>query len=220
LNLTRRIYRLALVPQLRAVRKAKKPVRVRLAPDARRQQLVAVASKLLTEQGPAHLQIKELAAVAGVTRPVVYRFFPTRLALVESVLDDFVARLAARYHAALVASMGAPVAESAQAFIEASCDAIADGGVGAWRLMYARGSDVEAARLGQAALARLLAPWLPRIVELTGMDTRTVETVASIIVAAGGAALDPWIDGEARRKDAVRAATRSVTALLVEWAKP
>ena len=126
------------MPQLRAVRKAKKPVRVRLAPDARRQQLVAVASKLLTEQGPAHLQIKELAAVAGVTRPVVYRFFPTRLALVESVLDDFVARLAARYHAALVASMGAPVAESAQAFIEASCDAIADGGVGAWRLMYAR----------------------------------------------------------------------------------
>jgi hypothetical protein len=61
---------------------------------------------------------------------------------------------------------------------------------------------------------------LPRIVELTGMDARRVETVASIIVAAGGAALDPWIDGKAKRRDAVRAATRSVTALLVEWAKP
>jgi AcrR family transcriptional regulator len=194
--------------------------RVRLAPDARRQQLVTVAARLLTEQGPAHLQIKELAAVAGVTRPVVYRLFPTRLALVESVLGDFTARLTTRFHEALVRSLGAPVPVSTEAFIEACCDAIADGGVGAWRLMYARGADVEAARLGQAALARLLAPWLPRVVELTGLDARRVETVASIIVAAGGAALDPWIDGRAKRKDAVRAATRSVTALLAEFATP
>jgi AcrR family transcriptional regulator len=194
--------------------------RTRLAPERRRQQLVDVAAKLLTEQGPAHLEITELAKVAGVTRPVVYRFFPTRLALVQSVLDDFLAELERRFHGALVRSLGAPVALSAEGFIDACCDTIEAKGMGAWRLMYARGSDVEAARLGQAALARLLAPWLPRIVELTGLETRRVEAVASIIVAAGGAALDPWLDGRAKRKDALKLATRSVTALLAEFSTP
>jgi hypothetical protein len=79
---------------------------------------------------------------------------------------------------------------------------------------------VEAARLGQAALARLLAPWLPRICELTRQDVRRVERVAAIVVAAGGAALDPWLDGHAKRADAVRMATRSVVALLGEFSAP
>ena len=199
--------------------KQRKP-RIRLAPEVRRRQLVGVAARLLTEQGPAHLEIKELAEVAGVTRPVIYRFFPTRLRLVEAVLDDFTAELTDRFHAAMVRTLGAATPVSTLAFIEACCDTIETRGAGAWRLMYARGSDVEAARLGQAALARLLAPWLPRVCELTGLDERRVETVASIIVAAGGAALDPWLDGRTKRKQAVRLATRSVTALLAEFSTP
>src|SRR4051812_42712281 len=111
--------------------------RTRLAPEVRRRQLVAVAARLLTEQGPAHLEIKELAEVAGVTRPVVYRFFPTRLKLVEAVLDDFITELTSRFHAALVRTLGAAPPESAEAFIEACCDTIETRGAGAWRLMYA-----------------------------------------------------------------------------------
>jgi len=192
--------------------------RVRLTPDARRQQLVGVAARLLTEQGPAHVQMTELAEVAGVTRPVVYRFFPSRVALVESVLADFTTDLAARFHDALLRSLGGGLPVVTQAFVEACCDAITARGKGAWRLMYARGADVEAARLGQAALHRLLAPWLPRIAELTGQGMRRVELLAAVVVAAGGAALDGWLDGRIKRSEAVRTATRSVTALLREWA--
>jgi len=195
-------------------------VRTRLPPDQRREQLVAVAARLLTEQGPAHVQIKELAEVAGVTRPVVYRFFPTRLALVEAVLDDFLSDLERRFHGALIRSLGRPLPESAESFIGACCDTIEAKGLGAWRLMYARGADVEAARLGQAALARLLAPWLPRILELTGLDQQRVETVAAMVVAGGGAALDGWLEGRVKRAAAMRTATRCVTAILREFSTP
>jgi AcrR family transcriptional regulator len=192
------------------------PRRIRLSPDARRRQLVDVATRLLTEHGPAGVEVTALADAAGVTRPVVYRFFPTRDALLAAVLDDFVAGLGARYHAALAGSIGASIDRIAQSFIEASCDAIEERGGGPWRLLYARGADVAAAALARAALHRMLAPWLPRIGELTGLPPARVELLAEIIVAAGGAALDGWLDGRMRRKDAVHVATRAVTALLRE----
>jgi AcrR family transcriptional regulator len=197
-------------------RVAPRAPRIRLTPEARRQQLVAIASRLLTEHGPTHVEITALAEAARVTRPVVYRCFPTRQALVASVLDDFTTALTARYHAALASSLGGDLPAITQAFVEASCDAIEDRGVGPWRLMYARGADVEAAALGRAALHRLLSPWLPRIAELTGLSAPRVELLAGIVVAGGGAALDGWLEGRMRRKDAVRVATRAVTALLRE----
>jgi AcrR family transcriptional regulator len=189
---------------------------VRLTPEARRQQLIAIATRLLTEHGPARVEITALAEAAGVTRPVVYRCFPTRHALVASVLDDFTTALTARYHAALAGSVGGTITAITRAFVEASCDAIEERGVGPWRLLYARGADVEAAALGRAALHRLLSPWLPRIADLTGLPAPRVELIAGIVVAAGGAALDGWLEGRMRRKDAVQVATRAVTALLSE----
>jgi len=178
-----------------------------------------MATRLLTEHGPAGVEVTALAEAAGVTRPVVYRFFPTRDALLSGVLDAFITDLAARYHAALAATIGAPIDQIAQAFIEASCDAIEAKGGGPWRLLYARGADVAAAVLGRAALHRLLAPWLPRIGELTGLPPARVSLLAEIVVASGGAALDAWLDGRMRRRDAVPVATRAVTALLRELSR-
>jgi AcrR family transcriptional regulator len=204
------------VSAARSRRRPGRRPRVRLTPEARRQQLVAIASRLLTEHGPAGVEITALAEAAGVTRPVVYRFFPTRHALVAGVLDSFTTGLTARYHAALAGSLGKTIPAIVEAFIDASCDAIEEQGVGPWRLMYARGADVEAATLGRAALHRLLSPWLPRIAELTGLSAPRVELLAGIVVAGGGAALDGWLEGRMRRKEAVQIATRTVTALLRE----
>ena len=200
-------------------RAATRRPRIRLSPEVRRQQLVALASRLLTEHGPAGVEITALAAAAGVTRPVVYRFFPTRHALIAGVLDAFTTALTARYHAALAASLGGTIPAITEAFIAASCDEIEAQGVGPWRLMYARGADVEAADLGRAALRRLLSPWLPRIGELTGLPAPRVELLAGVVAAAGGAALDGWIEGRMRRKDAVQLATRAITALLRELSR-
>jgi AcrR family transcriptional regulator len=195
-------------------------VTVRLPPDARRQQLLDLTARLLTEQGAARFEIKELARIAGVTRPVVYRFFPTVLELIGAVLVDFERELASRFQRALVASAGRPLDEITAAFIGACCDAIEARGSGAWKLMYAKSSDREAAELGRASLARLLSPWMPLVAGLTQLPLPRARHLVEIVVAAGGAALDGWLDGRLRRSDAVSLATRVVTALLREFASP
>jgi len=190
---------------------------VRLAPAVRRQQLVDVAARLLSNQGTSGLEVQAVATVACVTRPVVYRFFPTRLALIQAVLDEFEFDLSHRFHLALARTIGKPLPEIAEAFVLACCEAIDSKGRGAWQLMYARGADVEAASLGRATLGRMLQPWLPRITELTGLSRQRLTLLAEIVVAAGGAALDGWLQDTVSQREAVRLATRTIGALLGEF---
>jgi AcrR family transcriptional regulator len=200
---------------------ARKRVRtsVRLPAAARRQQLVDVAGRLLTDHGAAGVEIQQVAAVARVTRPIVYKFFPTRLDLIQGVLDDFEAELSRRYQQALLQSLGGSLPEIVESFIQASCDTIEARGVGAWHLLYARSPDLMAARRGRAVLGRLLDPWLGRIGDITGLSPARARLLAEMVVAAGGAALDGWLEGPMSRRDAVRVATRAVTALLREFAE-
>src|SRR5262245_19282245 len=67
------------------------PPTARVPPDARRRQLLDEAARLLTEHGIEQLQITEVATRVGVSRPLVYRQFPTRQALVRALLEDFTA---------------------------------------------------------------------------------------------------------------------------------
>lgn len=205
-------------PPRRAQPPRRPRARVRLTPDLRRQQLIDVTARLLTEQGAAAVEISEVAKLAGVTRPVVYRFFPSRLDLLEAVLEDFVGDLSARFQEALVRTMRGTLPEITEAFLNACCDAIEARGQGPWHLLYARSFDREAARLGSAVHDRLMGPWLPRVVELTGLPRARVGLFADIVVAAGRAALNGWLLGPLSRKEAVRVATRVVTALLRDFA--
>ena len=100
------------------------PKRTRLSPEARRRQILDVAARVLSEDGAPALEITIVAARASVTRPVVYRFFPTRTALLVGVLEDFEADLVHRYQQALLRTLGAPLERTVVAFVEASCDAI------------------------------------------------------------------------------------------------
>lgn len=192
--------------------------RARLEPEERRRQLVSVAAKLLANGGLDALQFTDLAAAAGVTRPVVYKFFPTREALVEAILSDFEAELASRFHAAARNASARSFAEGTRVFIDAICDAIEAKGPGAWELLGGHGPDAEAARLGRAAQARLMRPWRTSIAAATGASKREVETVTAMLVAAGRAVLERWYRGELSRAEAARDGTRGVSALLAAFA--
>ncbi|MCA9750838.1 MAG: TetR/AcrR family transcriptional regulator [Gemmatimonadetes bacterium] len=74
----------------------------RLSPDARRRQLLDDASRILTEEGLEKLQVSALAERAGVSRPLVYRAFPTRHALFRAILEDFTDAIDRRFHSALL----------------------------------------------------------------------------------------------------------------------
>jgi len=52
--------------------------RSRLRPDARRRQLLEVGVRLLSQVTYHELSLEEVAEQAGISRPLVYRYFPTK----------------------------------------------------------------------------------------------------------------------------------------------
>lgn len=67
--------------------------RRRLSAVERRERILAGATRLIGEHGYADASIDAIAAAAGVTPPVVYDHFRSKLALYEVVLDSHFANL-------------------------------------------------------------------------------------------------------------------------------
>jgi AcrR family transcriptional regulator len=81
---------------------AKNPARQRLKPADREKMIVAGAVHFFAEVG-FEGQTRELARRLGITQPLLYRYFPSKQALIERVYSEFfVNRLDARDEAALV----------------------------------------------------------------------------------------------------------------------
>jgi AcrR family transcriptional regulator len=72
---------------------ARRSASVRLAPDERRRQLLDVACVEFAERGFYATAMDDLAAAAGVTKPVFYQHFPSKRALFVAVLEDVGGRL-------------------------------------------------------------------------------------------------------------------------------
>jgi AcrR family transcriptional regulator len=186
----------------------------RLPARDRREQLLRTAAELLRRHGTDGLELTRLAAKAGVSRPIVYRFFPSRRALIIGVLEDLEAELAARF--AAVASRPFPddIEAATRLFIDAVCDAIEAKGVGPWELLGSKGPDPVVARLARTIHDRLLAPWRVDVAQALGVTAREAETVSRMLVAAGRAVLEQWYTGAISREEAARDATRGVSGLL------
>jgi len=76
--------------------------RRRLAPDVRRAQLMECALRVFARRGLGEARHAEIAEEAGVAVPTVFFYFPTREALVDSVLqevDRFLIDMALEVHA-------------------------------------------------------------------------------------------------------------------------
>jgi AcrR family transcriptional regulator len=178
-----------------------------------------VAAALMTARGVDGLQFAEVAAAAGVTRQLVYRFFPSRRALIMAVLEDYAEDLTARFARGALRSSGS-LDEVARVFVEATCDTIEDKGAGPWHLLDSKGPDPHIARLAQEILERLMAPWRSRIAQRLGMSEREAATAARMVVAAGRAVLELWCSGVLTREEAVRDTARGVSALLEAFGSP
>jgi AcrR family transcriptional regulator len=174
----------------------------------------------MTSRGVDGVQFAEVAAAAGVTRQLVYRFFPSRQALIMGVLDDFAEDLTQRFGRGAARSIPGSLDEVTRVFVEAVCDTIETKGPGPWHLLDSKGPDPEVARLGREIQDRLVAPWRSRIAETIGVSEREAATVARMVVAAGRVVLEQWYAGAMTRAEAVRDATRGVSALLEAFAVP
>ncbi len=65
--------------------------------EERRQQLIGVALDLFAQRSPDEVSIDEIAAAAGISRPLVYHYFPGKLSLYEAALKRASQDLAARF---------------------------------------------------------------------------------------------------------------------------
>jgi AcrR family transcriptional regulator len=190
----------------------------RLPARDRREQLLRTAAALLRRHGTDGLELTRLAAEAGVSRPIVYRFFPNRQALIVGVLEDLESDLAQRFARVAQRPFPPSIEDATRLFIEAVCDAIEAKGVGPWELLASKGPDPVIARVARKIHARLLAPWREHVAAALGLDARGAETVSRMLVAAGRAALEEWHSGPRSRDDAVGDATLGVSALLAAFA--
>ena len=192
----------------------------RLSPDERRRQLLRAAGEVMTARGVDAVQFAEVATAAGVTRQLVYRFFPSRQALIMGVLEDLADDLTRRFGESAAHTIPGSLEAGARLFVDAVCDTIEAKGAGPWHLLDSRGPDPEVARLGRRILDRLVAPWELHIATATGVSEAEAAILARMIVAAGRAVLEQWYDGSLTREEAVRMSTRGVSALLQAFARP
>ncbi|MFF4904149.1 MULTISPECIES: TetR/AcrR family transcriptional regulator [unclassified Streptomyces] len=72
-------------------------VRRRMGVEERRQQLIGVALELFSQRSPDEVSIDEIAAAAGISRPLVYHYFPGKLSLYEAALKRAAQDLAGRF---------------------------------------------------------------------------------------------------------------------------
>jgi len=71
---------------------------------ARRRQLLAAAQEIFTAQGFHAAAMDDIAERAGVTKPVLYQHFPSKLELYLGLLDSAAEELLDRVHQALVST--------------------------------------------------------------------------------------------------------------------
>jgi AcrR family transcriptional regulator len=188
-----------------------------LSPEDRRRQLLRVASDIIAQEGVDCVRIPHVAETAGVTRPVVYKFFPNREALIKSVLEEFRGELERRVPQDLEGP-NADVESITQGFIDGACDAIEAKGPGAWQLLRSLGPAPDVRAISQEIRDGLVAPWLVGLRELTGADETEARALADMLLAGAGEVIQRWIDEELSRTQVASLLQRSILAVLREFA--
>jgi len=188
--------------------------RTRLRPEDRQQQLLRVTSDIIAADGVDNVRIPYVAAAAGITRPVVYKFFPNRHELIKGVLEDFREDFARRTPDIMHTDENADIAGIARKFIDAACDTIEEKGSGGWQLMRSVGPDQEISAMSKQFRAQLVQPWLIPLRELTGMDDAEAQALADMILTGAGEILQRWIDGQFSRQQVATLLGRIILAVL------
>lgn len=166
-------------------------VRRRMGVEERKQQLIGVALELFSHRSPDDVSIDEIAAAAGISRPLVYHYFPGKQSLYEAALRRAADDLAGRFVEPPEGPLGARLLRVMGRFF----DFVDDHGPGFAALMRggpAVGSSTAHAMIDevrQAAYEQILAH-----LEVTGPSARLELVVRSWVSLAESTAL-LWLDG-------------------------
>jgi AcrR family transcriptional regulator len=186
-------------------------VQKRLPPAERRELILEAAGRLFGDRGYAHTNLDEIAAAAGVTKPILYRHFASKKALYLALLErhrDDLPRFFERVPADL------PFEQRVEAILETWFDYVTEHGY-AWRMLFRdAGGDEEIRAFRQANYDRAREVLAGFIRGQKGIPKRQVEPLAEFL-RAGGAGLALWsLDHpEVSRATLVATASRVLAAL-------
>jgi AcrR family transcriptional regulator len=159
--------------------------RSRLAPDARRHQLIQKGIELLGQHGHEEMSITELARAAGISKGLLYHYFPTKSDFVVAVFRqarEEIAQLMPLDDASL------DPAERLDASIDAFLSYADRHAAGFQALAHARSGEDAAIRAELAAGRRAR---VSQLMDVAAVRARTDR--ASIQSPALEAALDGWL---------------------------
>ncbi|MFJ4512770.1 TetR/AcrR family transcriptional regulator [Streptomyces sp. NPDC088816] len=166
-------------------------VRRRMGVDERRQQLIGVALELFSRRSPDEVSIDEIASAAGISRPLVYHYFPGKLSLYEAALLRASDDLAGRFTEPHEGPLGARLLRVMRRFF----DFVDEHGPGFSALM--RGGPAVGSSTTNALIDSVRQAAYDQILSHLGIDQPPVRlelVVRSWISLAESTALS-WLDG-------------------------
>jgi AcrR family transcriptional regulator len=178
-------------------------VRKRLSSDERRATIVEAAGRLFGERGYDATRLDDIAAAAGVTKPILYRHFDTKRALYLALLErhrDDLASFAAMIDAEEGTRDGRlrAVLEVWLTYVEAHSYA--------WRMLFrdtGGGPEVQAFRLEVHARARAVLVGIIRTLSEIPIPRRELEPVAELMSMGMASVVLWWMENPSASRGAV-----------------
>lgn len=153
-----------------------RPAGTRLPRPARRRQLLGAARDVFVAQGYHAAAMDEIAERAGVSKPVLYQHFPSKLELYLALLDESVAELVGAVSAALAST--ADNRERVPATFRAFFDFVSGAGE-AFRLVFE--SDLSNEPAVRARLDRAMYECAEMVSEFIREDAGVSDDAADLL---------------------------------------
>jgi AcrR family transcriptional regulator len=177
--------------------------RKRLPSEERRATIVEAAGRLFGERGYDSTRLDDIAAAAGVTKPIVYRHFDTKRALYIALLERHRDDLAS--FAAMIDAEEGTGDERLRAVLEVWLTYV-EAHSYAWRMLFrdtGGGPEVEAFRLEVHARARAVLVGIIRTLSEVPIPRRELEPVAELMSMGMASVVLWWMENPSVSRGAV-----------------
>jgi AcrR family transcriptional regulator len=164
--------------------------RRRLKGEQRREQLIDIGAACFAEKPYDDVMIQEIAAVAGVSRALMYHYFPTKGDLYAAILQNASDRFIARFNV----DRALPLAEQLAAGLEAHIESLIERPIEAVAINRATSSD------GPAIQETVVAELVDQLVA-QGRSRDAGEIAVEGWLAFVRAACVKWIDSKTISRD-------------------
>jgi AcrR family transcriptional regulator len=178
-------------------------VRKRLSSEERRATIVEAAGRLFGERGYDATRLDDIAAAAGVTKPILYRHFDTKRALYLALLERHRDDLAS--FAAMIDAEEGTGDERLRAVLEVWLMYV-EAHSYAWRMLFrdtGGGPEVEAFRLEVHARARAVLVGIIRTLSEVPIPRRELEPVAELMSMGMASVVLWWMETAGASRGAV-----------------